>query len=98
MQGWRNERSNSSNELHGYWNIRDELSVHQGLIRPTKMRKEILIKINAGHQGREKYIINHQKEPLKPYPVPIRPYQVVGTDLCEINKKEYLVIVDAYSR
>ncbi|CAB3980369.1 dynein heavy chain axonemal [Paramuricea clavata] len=40
---------------------------------------------------------NHQKEPLKPYPVPTRPWQVVGTDLCEINKKEYLVIVDAYS-
>jgi hypothetical protein len=39
----------------------------------------------------------HQKEPLKPYPVPTRPWQVVGTDLCEMKKKEYLVIVDAYS-
>ena len=54
MQGWPNERSNTSNELHAYWNIRDELSVHQGLILkgskiviPTKMRKEILIKIHA---------------------------------------------------
>ncbi|CAB4021418.1 Transposon Ty3-G Gag-Pol poly [Paramuricea clavata] len=134
MQGWPNERPNTSNELHAYWNIRDELSVHQGLILkgskiviPTKMRKEILIKIHAGHQGREKckqrarqvvfwpginsdidnivescetcqhHQHNHQKEPLKPYPVPTRPWQVVGTDLCEINKKEYLVIVDAYS-
>ena len=134
MQGWPNERSNTSNELHAYWNIRDELSVHQGLILkgskiviPTKMRKEILIKIHAGHQGREKckqrarqvvfwpgmnsdidnivescetcqqHQHNHQKEPLKPYPVPSRPWQVVGTDLCEINKKEYLIIVDAYS-
>ena len=51
MQGWPNERSNTSNELHAYWNIRDELSVHQGLILkgskiliPTKTRKEILIK------------------------------------------------------
>ncbi|CAB4025806.1 retrotransposon-like family member retr-1 [Paramuricea clavata] len=134
MQGWPNERSNTSNELHAYWNIRDELSVHQGLILkgskiviPKKMRKEILIKIHAGHQGREKckqrarqvvfwpginsdidnmvescetcqhHQHNHQKEPLKTYPVPTRPWQVVGTDLCEINKKEYLVIVDAYS-
>ena len=124
MQGWSNERSNTSNELHAYWNIRDELSVQQGLILkgskiviPTKMRKEILIKIHAGHQGREKckqrarqvvfwpginsdidnivescetcqqHQHNHQKEPLKPYPVPTRPWQVVGTDLCEINKK-----------
>ena len=58
MQG---ERSNTPNELHTYWNIRDELSVHQGLVLkgsniviPPKMRKEILIKIHAGHQGREK--------------------------------------------
>ena len=38
----------------------------------------------------------YQKEPLKPYPVPTRPWQVVGTDLCEIKKQDYLVIVDAY--
>ena len=58
MQG---ERSNSPNELHNYGNIRDELSVHQGLVLkgsniviPPKMRKEILIKIHVCHQGREK--------------------------------------------
>ena len=32
MQGWPNERSSTSKELYPYWNIRDELSVHQGLI------------------------------------------------------------------
>ena len=91
------------------------------------MRNEILTKIHAGHQGREKckqrarqvvfwpginsdinnvvdncetcqrHQHNYQKEPLKPYPVPTRSWQVVGTDLCEIKKKDYLVIVDAYS-
>ena len=38
-----------------------------------------------------------QKEPLIPYPVPNRPWQDVATDLCEIHKKEYLILVDAYS-
>ena len=135
MQGWPNERSSTPKVLYPYWNIRDELSVHQGLILkgskiviPPTMRKEILTKIHmhADHQGREKckqrarqvvfwpginsdinnvvdncetckrHQHNYQKESLKPYPVPTRPWQVVGTDLCEINKA-YLVIVDAYS-
>ena len=56
MQGSPNERSSTPKELYPYWNIRDELSVHQGLIlkgskiviSPT-MRKEILTKIHADH-------------------------------------------------
>ena len=134
MQGWPNEKSSSPKELYPFWNIRNELSVHGGLILkgskniiPPTMRKEIPTKIHAGHQGRKKckqrarQVVfwpginsdinnvvdncetcqrpqhNYQKEPLKPYPVPTRPWQVVGTDLCEIKKKDYLVIVDAYS-
>ena len=134
MQGWPDERRSNPNELHPYWNIRDELTVHKGLILkgskiliPPTMRKEILTKIHAGHQGREKckqrarqvvfwpginsdidnlvescetcqrHQHSHQKEPLNPYPVPTRPWQVISTDLCEINKKEYLIMVDAYS-
>ena len=134
MQGWPNERSSTPHELYPYWNIRDELSAYQGLVLkgskiviPPTMRKEILTKIHAGHQGRDKckqrarqvvfrprsnsdinnmvdtcetcqrHQHNYQKESLKPYPVPTCPWQVIGTDLCEINKKDYLVMVDAYS-
>ena len=134
MNGWPDERGNTPKELHPYWNIRDELSVHKGLILkgskiviPQSMRKEILMKIHTGHQGKEKckrrarqvvywpginsdidnvvescetcqrHQHQQQKEPLMPYPVPKRPWQDVATDLCEINKKEYLVLVDAYS-
>ena len=61
MIGWPNDKCNTSKELYPYWNIRDELSVHKGMILkglkiviPTALRKEVLTKIHVGHQGREK--------------------------------------------
>ena len=38
------------------------------------------------------------KEPLMPSPLPQRPWQKLGTDILEYNKKKYLVIVDYFSR
>ena len=38
-----------------------------------------------------------QKEPLLPYPVPNRPWSVVGTDLFEWNSTTYLLTIDSYS-
>ena len=58
MIGWPNDKCNTSKELHPYWNIRDELSVHKGMILkgskiviPRALRKEILTKIHVGHKG-----------------------------------------------
>ena len=45
----------------------------------------------------QKYQHKQFKEPLKPYPAATRPWQLVGTDLLEVNKKDYVVLVDAYS-
>ena len=41
---------------------------------------------------------NHQpKEPLKPWPVPKRPWEIVGTDLFQFEEADYLLTVDSYS-
>ena len=45
----------------------------------------------------QKYQHKQLREPLKPYPVATRPWQVVGTYLFEVDKEDYVVLVDAYS-
>ena len=40
---------------------------------------------------------NH-KEPMIPTPVPDRPWQTLGTDLCYVKGRPYLVVVDYFSK
>ena len=40
----------------------------------------------------------NQKEPMIAHEIPERPWQKLGTDLCEIKGKNYLVVVDYYSK
>ena len=40
----------------------------------------------------------HRKEPLITSPLPEHPWQVVGTDFFEFERKNYLVVVDYFSR
>lgn len=40
---------------------------------------------------------SNPKEPLMPHPIPERPWERVGADLCEFDGDNYLVIVDYYS-
>ena len=38
------------------------------------------------------------KEPLKPYPSPLYPWQVIGSDIFRWQNNDYLLVVDYYSR
>ena len=45
-----------------------------------------------------KDITYHHKEPLMPSPLPDYPWQIIGSDLFEVNGSQYLLIVDYFSR
>ena len=44
-----------------------------------------------------KFETSNPKEPLMPHDVPSRPWEQVGVDLFELNKKDFMVTVDYYS-
>ena len=44
-----------------------------------------------------KYETSNQKESLMPHEVPSRPWEQIGVDLFELNKKEFVVTVDYFS-
>lgn len=61
IKGWPQKRSECPTTLHSYWNYRDELALHDGLllkgtriIIPDSMRQAVLKQLHYAHQGAEK--------------------------------------------
>ena len=42
--------------------------------------------------------ITYHKKPLMPSPLPDYPWQIIGSDLFEVNGSQYLLIFDYFSR
>lgn len=59
--GWPSQRKDCPTEVQDFWNYRDEISIHDGIllkgdrvIIPKQMQSEVLDLIHVGHQGIEK--------------------------------------------
>lgn len=44
------------------------------------------------------YSVTNQKETLHPHAIPSRPWQVLGSDIMTLNGRDYLVVVDYFSK
>ena len=62
--GWSVDQKKIPNELHPYWNYRDEISMEDGILLkshriliPHTLRMEMLDLIHEGHQGIEKCLL-----------------------------------------
>lgn len=83
--------------------------IHEGHQGISKCRQRAKVSVWwPGISAQIKAIVEHcetcckyrkqQAEPLLPTPLPERPWQLIATDLFELNKNTYLLIVDYYSR
>ena len=71
--GWPCEHRMLLQELHPYWNFRDELSVKDGLVTkssriliPSTLRWKMLEQIHEGHQGIEKCMLKARESVFWP--------------------------------
>ena len=72
-QGWPDEHRMLPQEIHVYWNYRDELSVEDGLLTkdsklliPSTLIRKTLEQIHEGNQGIEKCILKARESVFWP--------------------------------
>ncbi|CAB4019827.1 Transposon Tf2-6 poly [Paramuricea clavata] len=113
VQGWPDRKHEIPQNLATYWNIRHELSEAEDSKTTKKckararailfwpgMSKDIYEKVSKCATCAT-YRRRNQKEPMIAHPndtIPERPWQKLGTDLCECKGKNYLAVVDYYSK
>ena len=71
--GWPCERKMVPQELHPYWNFREDLSVEEGLVTkgfrlliPSTLHRKVLEQIHEGHQGMEKCMLKARESMFWP--------------------------------
>ena len=71
--GWPCERKMVPQELHPYWNFREDLSVKDGLVTkgsrlliPSTLCRKVLEQIHEGHQGMEKCMLKARESVFWP--------------------------------
>jgi len=81
-------------------------SAHLGIDRCKRRARDILFWFGMNAQIEDTisncatcttYKHSNPKEPLLPHPIPERPWERVGTDLCEFEGDYYLVMVNCFS-
>lgn len=75
--------------------VKSKLRARQNLYWPNLSKDIEKLVLNC--KTCQTYRRSNQKEPLINYPIPIRPWQYVHSDICEYKNKIYIVLVDAYS-
>ncbi|XP_061178395.1 uncharacterized protein K02A2.6-like [Saccostrea echinata] len=80
---------------------------HMGVEKCKRRAREVVfwIGINSDIEKKvaecsvcNKYKRKQTKQPLKPHSVPLRPWQKLGLDLFELNRKSFLTVVDYFSK
>jgi hypothetical protein len=79
---------------------------HMGTEKSRRRARQILYWLNMNEDIRtitencaicQKHQPQQQKEPLASHPMPMKPFEKIGVDLCTIDGKQFLVAVDYYS-
>ncbi|KAF0739490.1 Uncharacterized protein FWK35_00028159 [Aphis craccivora] len=108
QHGWPN-KIKENNEINHFYKLKSDLSIENGLVYyenrviiPKILRSNMLKKLHDNHQGVSKTICllarSNKRNELLNYEIPKIPFDKVGADIAHYGGKDYLVVVDYFSR
>ena len=91
-------RKDTLRKLHaGHWGINKSRDLAASTVWWPTINQDIS-DVCQSCQYCEEHRSSKRHEPLMPTPMPEGPWQKLGADICELDKQQYLVVVDYYSR